>query len=98
MKTSAPYQHFVFNIFRAVENRRYLIRAANTGISAVVNPFGKIEKKTGIYEKARLDFEIKKDDKKINSFYSKFGNIFVYFCFVYIAFYLFFTFKLKNKE
>ena len=40
-RTSAPYQHFAMAKFRAVENERYLVRAANTGITAVVDPHGR---------------------------------------------------------
>jgi apolipoprotein N-acyltransferase len=40
--TSAPYQHFSMARLRAVENRRYLVRAANTGISGVVDPWGRV--------------------------------------------------------
>ncbi|MDD5561512.1 MAG: apolipoprotein N-acyltransferase [Candidatus Omnitrophica bacterium] len=39
---SAPYQHFAASVFRAVENRIYLVRAANTGISGFVDPFGRV--------------------------------------------------------
>jgi apolipoprotein N-acyltransferase len=40
--TSAPYQHLQASVFRAVENRRYLVRSANTGISGFIAPSGKI--------------------------------------------------------
>jgi len=41
LETDCPYQHYSFNVFRAIETRRYLLRAANTGISAVVAPSGR---------------------------------------------------------
>lgn len=47
-KTSAPYQHFEMARIRAIENNVYLIRAANTGISAVINPVGKIKSKLNL--------------------------------------------------
>ncbi|NIM20322.1 MAG: apolipoprotein N-acyltransferase [Candidatus Latescibacteria bacterium] len=37
-----PYQHAEMCVFRAVENRRYLLRSANTGVSMVVNPVGSV--------------------------------------------------------
>ncbi|WP_457627129.1 apolipoprotein N-acyltransferase [Persephonella sp.] len=39
-KTSAPFQHFEMARVRAIENNMYLVRAANTGISAIINPVG----------------------------------------------------------
>ncbi len=40
--TSAPHQHFAQAVLRAVENRRFLLRAATTGISGVVDPCGRV--------------------------------------------------------
>ena len=40
--TSAPYQHFAQASMRAIENGRYLVRAANTGISGIVDPYGRV--------------------------------------------------------
>jgi apolipoprotein N-acyltransferase len=41
-QSSAPYQHFSMAVLRAVENRRYLLRAATTGISGIIDPYGRI--------------------------------------------------------
>jgi apolipoprotein N-acyltransferase len=41
--TSAPPQHLAMATFRAVENRRYILRSTTNGISAVITPAGKIE-------------------------------------------------------
>ncbi len=49
-KSPAPYQHFAMSIFRAVENRKYLIRVANTGITAIITPWGEVLSKTEIFE------------------------------------------------
>ena len=40
-RSSAPYQHFACYVFRAVETDRYVLRAANTGISAIIDPRGR---------------------------------------------------------
>ena len=45
--TSAPYQHFEQASMRAIENGRYLVRAANTGISGIVDPYGRVLERTG---------------------------------------------------
>jgi apolipoprotein N-acyltransferase len=50
--TSAPYQHLVQYVFRAVETRRSLVRATNTGISGFIRPGGQIENTTELFETA----------------------------------------------
>jgi apolipoprotein N-acyltransferase len=52
--TSAPYQHFELASMRAIEQGRYLARAANTGISGVVDPYGRIVAKSGIFEQTTV--------------------------------------------
>ncbi|HKN48088.1 MAG TPA: apolipoprotein N-acyltransferase, partial [Candidatus Polarisedimenticolia bacterium] len=47
-QTAAPRQHLAMAVVRAVENRRFLLRSANTGISAVVDPFGRIVEETSL--------------------------------------------------
>lgn len=41
-RTSCPYQHLAASVFRAVENNLFMVRCANTGVSAFINPNGKI--------------------------------------------------------
>lgn len=72
LKTSAPYQHFIFNIFRAVENRCYLFRAANTGISCVILPTGYVYKKTNLFETTYILDTFKIYYEK--TFYTKYGE------------------------
>ena len=48
--TSAPYQHFEQASMRAIEEGRYLVRAANTGITGVVDPYGRVLARTAIFE------------------------------------------------
>ncbi len=50
--TSGPYQHFAMARMRAVENRRWLVRAANTGISGAVDPWGRVVAATDLEEVA----------------------------------------------
>ena len=42
-KSSAPWQHLAMGVFRAVETRKTLVRAANTGISTFIDPIGRIQ-------------------------------------------------------
>lgn len=50
--TPGPYQHAEMAVVRAVENRMPLVRCANTGISFVVDQFGRVSNKTPIFERA----------------------------------------------
>ena len=50
--TSAPYQHFEQASMRAIEEGRYLVRAANTGVSGIVDPYGRVLERTDIYQPA----------------------------------------------
>src|SRR5574337_1158772 len=77
--TSAPYQHFEMAILRAVENRVYLLRAANTGISAVIDPVGRVRKKTALFERTAIIDDIRLKDNGV-TFYTLRGDIFAYGC------------------
>lgn len=46
--SAAPRQHLALAILRAVESRRYMVRAANTGISAIIDPHGRVVERLGI--------------------------------------------------
>jgi apolipoprotein N-acyltransferase len=53
-RSSAPYQHFDMASMRAIEQGRYLARAANTGISGIVDPYGRTVVRSGIFEQVGL--------------------------------------------
>jgi apolipoprotein N-acyltransferase len=52
--TSAPYQHFAMATFRAVENRKWLVRAANTGISGFVDPHGRVVRASSLFDRTAI--------------------------------------------
>jgi apolipoprotein N-acyltransferase len=76
--TSAPYQHLAMARFRAVENRRYMVRAANTGISAVVDPWGRVLEETRLFERAALVREV--PFVSATTFYTRHGDVFAHVC------------------
>lgn len=76
-KTSEPYLHLALSVFRSVENRLFLIRSTNTGVSAVIDPAGRVLKKTSIYDPETLLADI--TPLSIDTIYRKFGDIFAYF-------------------
>ncbi len=72
-RTSAPYQHFANAVVRAVENRRFLLRAATTGISGIIDPYGRILSQSRLETKTFLTGTVTPSNKR--SFYSRAGDI-----------------------
>lgn len=56
--TSGPYQHFRMAVLRAVENRVWVARCANTGISCVIDPFGQVVTRSKLNQTTWLSSEI----------------------------------------
>ncbi|MEW5974657.1 MAG: apolipoprotein N-acyltransferase [Acidobacteriota bacterium] len=74
----APYQHLSMARLRAIENHRYLIRAANSGISAVIDPEGRILVSTRLNQRTVLEGTVKLYDDL--TFYAKHGDLFAFSC------------------
>ena len=82
-RTAAPHQHLVQASFRAIENRVPLVRAANTGISAVIDPDGRIRWQSPLFEMLWHVDEIRWTG--VRTFYARFGDVFVWLCVVVTA-------------
>ncbi len=82
-KSIGPKQHFAHSIFRSIESGKYIIRSANNGITAIINPIGKIEKSLELNNSGYIDFDKR---KKIQpTVFSQFGNkIFGFLILLYI--------------
>ena len=94
-RSIGPKQHFAHSIFRSVESGKYLLRSANNGIAAIVNPLGIIEQKVEYGDSGYIDF---KKAKKIQpTLFSKYGNkIFITLILLYI--FMIFSFnRFKNE-
>ena len=89
-KTAGPYQHFSMAVFRAIENRKPVLRSANTGISGFIDSNGNISAKTELFQKQVLSDVIKTDTTL--SVYSRYGDLFAYMCIV-----VFFVFLINLK-
>ena len=73
------YQHASMNIFRAVENRIYYVRAANSGISMAISPLGKVEKFISVYKRGFFIANI--SPKKGKTIYNLYGDFVAYLSF-----------------
>jgi apolipoprotein N-acyltransferase len=81
--SAANDQHFDHGILRAVENRRWLLRCAATGVSGVVAPNGRVLQRTRIYER-----EVVTGEAAMLSgltLYAAYGDIFAYTCLLFSA-------------
>lgn len=76
--TAAYYQHFSMDVFRAVENKAYFLRAGNTGISAIIDPIGRITKQLKTDKQGIIVSEISLSKKK--TFYTRYGDLFAQLC------------------
>ncbi|OGL44042.1 MAG: apolipoprotein N-acyltransferase [Candidatus Schekmanbacteria bacterium RBG_13_48_7] len=93
--TDAPYQHFSFLTFRAIENRVPIARSANTGISGFIDSSGHILEMTEIATKTLAKKTLFLDNRI--SFYCKYGDIFVYCC-VGLLLYYYIRFKYHSRK
>jgi apolipoprotein N-acyltransferase len=75
-RTSAPYQHFEQASMRAIEEGRYLVRSANTGISGIVDPYGRVLARSEVDERTVLMGEAR--FLSVSTFYARHGDIFAY--------------------
>lgn len=57
-KSIAPMQHLQISQMRALETGRYMVRATNTGVTAVINPHGKVLSRLPLFTTAMLQHEI----------------------------------------
>jgi apolipoprotein N-acyltransferase len=74
--SSAPYQHFEMASMRAIEGGRYMARAANTGISGVVDPYGRIVQASAIFEQVGLVADVRLLTAR--TVYSYIGDVIAY--------------------
>jgi apolipoprotein N-acyltransferase len=81
--SSAPAQHFSMVVFRSVENHLAFARAANTGISGFVDPFGRIMQATPLFTEQALHATI--PIRQSRTFYSYNGDVFAYVCVIICA-------------
>ncbi len=74
----APQQHVDLATFRAIENRRYVVQAASNGVSAIIDPMGRITDSIPLYKKQTLYGNITPLD--IMTFYTRHGDLFAWLC------------------
>jgi apolipoprotein N-acyltransferase len=57
--TNEPWQHLALAKFRAVEHHRYFVRSTNSGVSAIIDPVGRVIGNTGVFTEETLSGEVR---------------------------------------
>jgi apolipoprotein N-acyltransferase len=79
--TSAPWQHLNMARMRAIENRRWLLRDTNSGVTAVIDPYGRVRQSIPRHQTDALPAEFAfRDDI---TFYTAYGDVFAWGCVVF---------------
>lgn len=101
-KTAAPYQFLAMSVFRAVENRVYVVRCANTGISCIIDPWGRLvdrvkdENGRDVFVRGILTGIVIPMDA--HTFYTRFGDVFAWLCFAVSAGFLVAAVFVKKRQ
>jgi apolipoprotein N-acyltransferase len=96
-RTSAPYQHLSMAVFRAIENHRPMIRAANTGFSVFIGPTGAILSKSNLFVEAVLTGSVAVGAFPL-TFYSRFGDLFAVTLLLIAAAHLLYRLWIKHRR
>ena len=75
-RSSAPYQHFEMAALRAVEQGRYLARSANTGISGIVDPYGRVLMASALFTSEVLVGDVRLIEER--TIYAQIGDVVAY--------------------
>ncbi|MDP2981760.1 MAG: apolipoprotein N-acyltransferase [Candidatus Latescibacter sp.] len=92
----SPIQHAMISVMRAIEFHRPVVRCANTGISMIIDPYGRVMKKTKTFERTTLIGTITPQTGM--TFYARYGNLFSLGCFLFSLILLFFTVYKKRHN
>jgi len=76
--TGAPFQHLNMARMRAIENYRWLLRDTNTGVTAAIDPYGRIVARAPRHERTVLDAPY--SAQFATTFYSRHGDVFAFAC------------------
>jgi apolipoprotein N-acyltransferase len=80
-RTGAPHQFLAITALRSAETGTWTARAANTGVSALIDARGRVREQTRIFEEALLVGDVPlRDAERRPTFYARHGDVFAYAC------------------
>ncbi len=85
-RTGAPYQFLAITALRSAETRVWTARAANTGVSAIIDARGRVREQTRIFERDLLVADVPRRPAPVGgSFYARHGDLFAAACWLAVA-------------
>lgn len=75
--TAAPYEHQALALWRTVENRRYLLRGSNSGVTSIIDAAGRVVAEGGLFTAEVVSGEVAL--MEMSTFYTRYGDVFVWF-------------------
>ncbi|MCA9503338.1 MAG: apolipoprotein N-acyltransferase [Myxococcales bacterium] len=81
-RTGAPHQFLAMTALRSAETGRWTVRAANTGISAIIDDRGRVRARTGLFEEGVVVGEVPVATGEPATFYARNGDVFAGLCVV----------------
>ena len=78
LDTSAPWQHFSMNVFRAIENRRTVLVSGNTGLTGMVDPWGRTSHMLPLFTAAFAT--VPASPMTTLTLYTRYGDFFAILC------------------
>jgi apolipoprotein N-acyltransferase len=81
--TPAPHQHLQMARFRAMENRRWLARCANTGVSALIDPLGRMHAPTQVFKAGVVSGEV--EFREDLTLYTRCGDVLAWIALALVA-------------
>jgi apolipoprotein N-acyltransferase len=85
-RSNMPWQHLGLSVMRAIETRRSVVRSANTGVSALIDPLGRVVSRTELFEETVLAGQIPLSD--VTTVYARTGDLALWLAYALSAFIL----------
>ncbi|MBW2501270.1 MAG: apolipoprotein N-acyltransferase [Deltaproteobacteria bacterium] len=79
-RTGAPHQFLAMTVLRSAENGRWTVRAANTGVSAIIDDRGRVREASALFEEGVLVADVPIVRSGEATFYARHGDVFAWLC------------------
>jgi len=84
-RTGAPHQFLAITAMRSAETGVALVRAANTGVSAIVEAGGRVVEQSGLFERGYVVGDVRLGERARATFYVRHGDVFAWGCWAGLA-------------